>query len=196
MPVLFTNRVKLRSSGHRHLSLSSRVKNSAVGGPQAHDNPHWSATGGAEGDARFRRYETSWLASDGVCLRDHQADGVGRDRTAGMEKAEVTDLDKAIGQDMLEESAEQLHGVELGSAWAGTAELTGGEGDGAVLERDDAAVGDGDLEDRGGEGGEGRVAVGVGLAVDVPVGMPDQWVDLLQQSSLVHIFFEESAVNG
>ena len=97
---------------------------------------------------------------------------------------------------MLEASAEQLHGVEMGSAWAGTAACTGGEGDGAVRARDDAAVGDGDCEDRGGEGGEGRVAVGVGLAVDVPMGVPDQGVDLRQQSSLVHIFFEERAVHG
>ena len=89
-----------------------------------------------------------------------------------MQKAAVTDLEKASGQDMLEESAEQLQGVEIGRAWAGTAECTGGEGDGAVLERDDAAVGDGDLEDLGGEVCAGRVAVGVGLAVDVPGGFP------------------------
>jgi len=38
--------------------------------------------------------------------------------------------------------------------------------------------------------------VGVGLAVDVPVGVPDQWVDRRQQSSLGHLFFEERAVNG
>jgi hypothetical protein len=39
------------------------------------------------------------------------------------------------------------------------------------------------------------VAIGGGLAVDVPVGVPDQWIDLREQSRLVHSFFEESAVN-
>jgi hypothetical protein len=70
-----------------------------------------------------------------------------------------------------------------------------GEGDRAVRERHDAAVGDGDLEDRGGEVGEGRVAVGGGLAVDGPVGLPGQWIALSPQSSLLPIFFEESAVD-
>jgi hypothetical protein len=40
------------------------------------------------------------------------------------------------------------------------------------------------------------VAVGVGLAVDVPVGLPEQWGDLRQQSSLIHSGFKERAVNG
>ena len=84
----------------------------------------------------------------------------------------------------------------MGHARAGTARCTIGESDSAVLERDDAAVGDSDPEDIRGEGGAGRVAVGVGLAVNVPGGVPDQGVDLRQQSSLIHIFFEESAVNG
>jgi hypothetical protein len=39
----------------------------------------------------------------------------------------VMDLHKAIRQDMLEESAEKLDGVEMGRTWAGTAHLTGGE---------------------------------------------------------------------
>ena len=91
----------------------------------------------------------------------------------------MTALEKAIGQAMREASAEKLHGVERGRAWACPAACTGGDGDGAVLARDDAAVGDGALEDLWSEGWEGRVAVGGGLAVDVPGGLPDQGVDLL-----------------
>jgi hypothetical protein len=131
-----------------------------------------------------------------VSLPDQQADGREREGTAGMEKTEVPDFLKAIGQDMLEESPEKLDGVELGRTGADTAHFPVGEGHSTVLEAYDAAVGDGDLEDIGCEVGEGRVAVGVGLAVDVPVGLPDQWVDLRQQSSLIHICFEESAING
>ena len=108
----------------------------------------------------------------------------------------MPDFHEAIGQDVLEEPAEKFHDVELSGAWARTARVTGGESAGAVCERNDAAVGDGDLEDVWSEVCEGRVAVRGGLAVDVPVGVPDQWVDLRQQSSLIHSFFEERALNG
>ena len=49
-------------------------------------------------------------------LHDQQADGREWDSTAGMEKAEVADFHKAIRQDVLEEPAEKLHDVEVGSA--------------------------------------------------------------------------------
>ncbi len=178
------------------LPRSACIDTGPVCGPQAHDDAHLCATGRTEGSERCRGYALRRLAIDGVCRHDHQAEGGGRDGTAGMEKVAMTDLHAASGQDVLEEPAKKCHDVEVGGAWARTARCTGGDGDGAVLERNDAAVGDGDLEDIEGEVCEGRVAVGVGLAVDVPVGVPDQWVDLLQKSSLVHSFFEESAVHG
>ena len=64
------------------------------------------------------------------------------------------------------------------------------------VRRDEAAVGDGDLEDIGGEGGEGGVAVVIGLTVDVPGDGPDLGVDVLQQAGVAHVFFEEGAVDG
>ena len=78
-------------------SLSSRIEQSPLGGPQPHDDPHRPATGRAEGDVRCRVDETSWLATDGVCLQDHQAERVGMHGTAGMLKAEVPDFHEAIG---------------------------------------------------------------------------------------------------
>ena len=108
----------------------------------------------------------------------------------------MPDFHKAIGQDMLEESAEKLDGVEMGRPWAGTANFTVGESNRAVLEAHDAAVGDGDPEDIGGEVGEGGVAVVVGLTVDVPGDGPDLRIDLLQQTSLAHVFPQESPVDG
>ena len=120
--------------------------------------------------SRCRGVRSRRLEIDGVCLQDHQAEeGVGRHGTARMEKAEMPDFHEAIGQDVLEEPAEKFHDVELSGAWARTARFTGGESDGAVCARNDAAVGDGDLEDVWSEVFEGRVAVRVGLAVDVPV---------------------------
>ena len=59
-----------------------------------------------------------------------------------------------------------------------------------------AAVGDGDLEDIGGEGGEGGVAVVLGLTVDVPGDRPDLGGDGLQQSGLAHLFFAERTGDG
>ena len=53
-----------------------------IGAPQV---GQWAASGGG-GGARRR------LALVGVSLHEHQADGLGRDGTAGMEKAEVADL--------------------------------------------------------------------------------------------------------
>ena len=61
---------------------------------------------------------------------------------------------------------------------------------------DEAAVGDGDLEDIGGEGGEGGVAVVIGLTVDIPRDGPDLGIDVLQQSGVAHVFFEDGAGDG
>jgi len=108
----------------------------------------------------------------------------------------VADFHEAIGQDVLEEPAEKLHDVELGGTWAGTAYFPVGEGDRAVCERDDAVVGDGDLEDIRGEIGEGGVAVVIGLTVDVPGKSPGLRIDLLQQTGVAHLFFEDGAVDG
>ena len=177
-------------------SLTARIDKGPVRSPQSHEDPHLPATGRAEGDERCRRCERSWREIDGVCLQDHQAEGGGRDGTAGMQKAAVADLHKAIGQDMLEESADTLHGVERGRTWASTAGFTGGKGDGTVLEAHDAAVGNSHFEDIRGEVLQGGVAVWIGLAVDVPGDGPDLWVDLLQQTGVAHVFFKESTGDG
>ena len=113
-----------------------------------------------------------------------------------MEKTEMTDFHKAIGQDVLEEPAETLHDVEVGGAEACTARFTGGEGDGTVCEAHETAVGESDPEDSGGEGGEGGVSVVLGLTVDVPGDGPDLRVDVLQQSGLAHVCFEKCAGDG
>jgi len=131
-----------------------------------------------------------------VCLRDHPAERVGRDGTAGMQKAEVADFHEAVREHVLEEPAETLHDVKGGGSWACTGRFTVSEGDHAVLEADDALVGDSDPEDIGGEGGESGVSVVIGLRVDVPGDGPDLWVDMLQQAGLAHVFLENGAVDG
>jgi hypothetical protein len=95
---------------------------------------------------------------------------------------------------MLEELAEKLHGLVGGGAGARTAHFPVGEGDRTVREADETVVGDGDPANIGGEGGEGGVSVVIGLTMDVPGDGPALWVEVRQQSGLVHIFVKESAV--
>ena len=127
-------------------------------------------------------------------MPDHETEGRERDGTAGREKTDVTDFHQAIGQDMLEEAADTLDGVEVGRTWSGAAHFTGGERHRALLEAHDAAVGESDPEDRGGEGGAGGVAGVVGVAMDRPGESPSLRIDLFQQTGLAHVCLEERAV--
>ena len=57
---------------------------------------------------------------------------------------------------------------------------------GAILDVDDARVGDGDFEDVGGQVFEASFAGGYRLAVDVPVDVPDIGRDLIEKLGLFH----------
>jgi hypothetical protein len=113
-----------------------------------------------------------------------------------MQKAEVAHLHEASGQDVLEEPAYTLEDVEAGGARAGTARFAGGEGDGALLEADDAAVGDSDFEDLRREVCEGGVTVWVGLTRHIPGRCPDLRRDLFKLASFAHLLCEDGAVEG
>ena len=108
----------------------------------------------------------------------------------------MPDFHEAIGEDVLEEPAEKLHDVEVDGAEAGTAHVAGGEGDRAAREGDHAIVGDSDLKDRRGEGGEGGVALVVRLTVDIPGDGPDLRLAVLQHTSVAHLFLEEGTGDG
>ena len=194
VPLHGTNRVAPSVSSPSRASSACIDKN-PVGGPQAHHDVHRCATRWAQGDTWWRGCAPHRLAIAGLALHDHQADGREWEGTAGMEKAEVADFPQAIGQDVLEEPPEKLHAVEVGGAEACTAHFPVREGDGTVREAHETVVGDGDLEDIRGEVGEGGVAVVVGLTVDIPGDGPDLGGDVLQQSSLAHLFFEKRTVD-
>ena len=108
----------------------------------------------------------------------------------------MPDFHQAIGPDMLEESAQQLDGVEMRRTEAGTAHVTGGARNRAVLEAYDAAIGEGDPEAIRGKGGEGGGSVRMGLTVDVPGDGPHVGGDGLQQSGWAHSFFEDGTGDG
>jgi hypothetical protein len=110
-----------------------------------------------------------------------------------MQKAEVPDLHEALRENVLEEPAEKLDAVKGGGSWAATAGFTGGEGDGTVLESHETSMGDGAPEDRGGEGGAGGVTIAPRLRVDIPGDGPDLGGDVLPQSGVAHVVFEDGA---
>lgn len=132
----------------------------------------------------------------GLSLYNQRAERRERASTAGLEKADVAHVLQASGHDGLEESADKLDDVELGGAEACTAHFTIGDGDGAVFEAHDPAVGDSDPEDRGGEGGAGGVAMMIRLPVDVPGAGPDLWGEGRPQAGVAHGFLAQSAGAG
>jgi len=175
--------------------ILSRIEDGHVKGPDSAQDDERCATV-RTGHLRRCGGGASRLLQGSAGLRgDHLSDGVGCEATGGVHKAEVSHLHEARRQDMLEEAAHKLKDVEAGGAWTGTAWFSVGEGDDAILQADDAPVGDGHFEDIGRQVFEGGGAMGGGLAVEVPWGGPDVWVDLFKLSSSVHLLFEESAVD-
>lgn len=115
-----------------------------------------------------------WRGLGGDCFKLRFADG-GREQfsglgqqvtVAGSEQTVVTDLDKAIRQDVLEEAADKLlsrDGATLKLIRGGILE---GESDAAVFQREDPVITNGDAKDVRGEIFESRIAVTDRLTVD------------------------------
>jgi len=93
----------------------------------------------------------------------------------------VADLHEACWKDVLEESPDELHGVECHGPPTVAFGLTVAEEHLVVLDLDDSGVGNGNPEDVGGEVLEGGSGFSHGLGMDIPVDLPDQGVDFFQQ---------------
>ena len=96
---------------------------------------------------------------------------------------------------MLKEPADTRASVKLGGALSSAAGLTLRQGDGAVRERADTAVGDGDSQDLRGKVGEGGGPIWSGLAVDIPGDIPDLWIDAVEEAGALPLLFEDRAVD-
>jgi hypothetical protein len=164
-----------------------------VGGPQAQDDPPGCATGRACGNAGGRGLDVRRLETHGGSLHAHQTNSVRRDGPAGGQQAAGADVHDAVRPGLREEAAEKRAGIEGGGTLSSAAGVAGGDGDGAVLKRDEAPVGEGDYADRRGERGEGRLAVGRRLAVHVPGEGPDVGRDAVEAGMTGHLLFEEGA---
>jgi hypothetical protein len=108
----------------------------------------------------------------------------------------VTDFLQALGPHVLKESPEKLPDVEVGGAGTRPAHFPLGAGHGAVCAAHETAVGESDLEDRGGEGGKGGVAVVMRPTVDIAGDGPDLGIEVLQPAGRAHLCCEERTGEG
>ena len=90
------------------------------------------------------------------------------------QEAIVAHLDKAFGQDMLQEAMDELLGGQGTGARLARIRSAVAERDLIVLHFQEAAVADGDPKDVRGQIFEGRLAIANGLAMDDPVLFPDR----------------------
>ena len=118
------------------------------------------------------------IDSESVAQFDQATNPIQRDGTVGIHETVVTDFHKAGGQDMLEEAADELYNIEGKDSWALAVGFAIANEHGAVMDFDDARVGDGDFEDVRSQVFEASFAGGYRLRVDVPVDVLDFGRDL------------------
>lgn len=91
---------------------------------------------------------------------------------------------------MLQESPDELHGIQGHDAPAVAVGLSVFEGNAMVLHADDTAVGDGHFEDIGGQVLDAGVAMPHCLAIDVPLHAPNLGGDEIKEAGLFHLIPE------
>ena len=96
----------------------ARIEESRLEGKHTSDDQELSATVRAVKHSRPVAWRWCELTRGADFPCNHLPDGVGIDGTACVQKAEVSDFHEAIGQNMLEEPADKLNGVERGGSWA------------------------------------------------------------------------------
>ena len=117
------------------------------------------------------------------------------DPGGGAQEPVVAHLHKACWQHVLKEATDELQGIECQGALAVAARLFVAKEDRAVLDLDDAAVGDRHPKDVGGEVLDRGLGAADGLGVDVPVGVPDLAGNLSKQPRLGHPLAKDGAID-
>lgn len=97
---------------------------------------------------------------------------------------------------MLEEAADELDDIEVEGSFSLAVGFAITNPHGAVLNPDDARIGDGDFENVGGQILQSRLTGAHGLAVHIPVDLPDSGWDLIEQLSLFHEIAELGSEDG
>src|SRR5260370_13057618 len=102
---------------------------------------------------------------------------------SGAKQDEVTDLDEAIGEDVLEEAADELFGGEGAVLELVGGRLFVGESDVTIFQLTEAVVAEGDAKDVRGEILEGLCAGAHRFGMDHPIFAP-AWSDCGEQIRL------------
>lgn len=113
-----------------------------------------------------------------------------------MEESEVAYLHEARRQHMLEETAHEFHDIQCRGADPLAVRFFVVEEDLAFVDLDDAAVGDGDAEEIGGEVFERCLGAADCLAVDDPVRFPGIVRYLREQSGFIDSVAKLRAVDA
>lgn len=121
---------------------------------------------------------------------DQGADGIEGDFAVWIHVAEVAYFHESGRQHVLEEAPDELHSVESHGSPAVAMRFTVPEGNAVILGFDDTVVGDCDFEDIGGEVFDGGEAVAYGLAVNVPLDIPDFGRDEIEEAGFFHLIVE------
>lgn len=122
----------------------------AIGrGEDGVERDEWLTTIGTARCGRCRCLQEGLRTSQSAVRVDEVANGVDGKGAVGGQETVVADLHEAMGQDVLEETADELQDIERGGPGAVAAMLAISKGDSAMFDREDAVVRDGDLEDVG-----------------------------------------------
>jgi hypothetical protein len=99
----------------------------------------------------------------------------------------VAYLHESLREDMLEESPHELHDIQGHDPPSVATGFLVAEPDLSILDLDDAAVGNGHLEDIGCEVFDGIRRIVHGLAVDIEGFFPDSGIYLIQKADLFEL---------
>lgn len=135
--------------------------------------------------AHRRKFHHRQIEREAIAQFDQGTNAIEWELAIGIDKTVVADLHETGGEEVLQETADKLHDIEGKSSGSFAVGLTITDQDDAVLDSDDAGVGDGDPEDVGGEVFESGFAGAHGLAVNIPVDLPDCLRNLIEALGLL-----------
>jgi len=126
------------------------------------------------------------LQGKGISHLDEGGDFFEGDGAIGVQEAVIAYFHESGGEDVLQETADELQGIEGHSPQPAAPGFGVSEEDGVVFHLDDAAIGDRHLEDIRGEVMEASFGRAYRLGVDIPIDLPDFRGDLIQEAGVSH----------
>jgi hypothetical protein len=155
---------------------------------EPHDADVASAVLAALAQRSRRRHAAGRIEHEGFfCVeRGQPAGAVEGIAGVGAHESVVADFLEAAWQDVLQDTSQELFGLEGRRPGPSRSALAPGEGDMVVVRGADAVVTDSDAEDVGSQIADGGPAVADSLEVDDPVLLPCRRVDFAEETGLLH----------